>query len=108
MVRNPLSRLLPGALAALVALVPAAAGAATRTVSVADDYYAAKTVTIARGDTVRWVWKGRHRHDVTNTSFGSSPLQRHGTFSVRFTSPGRYRYYCGVHMKMSGTVVVQR
>lgn len=108
MLRNPLSLLLPGALAALVALPHGTASAATRTVSVADDYFAAKTVTIARGDTVRWVWKGRHKHDVASTSFGSSPLQRHGSFSVRFTRTGRYRYYCGVHLKMSGTVVVQR
>jgi plastocyanin len=91
-----------------VALAPATAGAATLAVSVKDDFFVAKSVTIARGDSVRWVWRGRHKHNVVSPAFGNSRTQRHGSFVVHFTHPGRYQYFCGLHDGMSGTVVVRR
>jgi plastocyanin len=96
------------AVLAFALLAPATAAATTRTVSVRDDFFAAKTVTIARGDTVRWVWRGRHKHDVASTAFGNSKMQRRGTFTVRFGNAGRYQYYCGLHEGMAGTVIVRR
>jgi plastocyanin len=91
------------------ALCPAAAGAATRTVAVRNDFFAPKTVTIARGDTVRWVWRSdRRKHNVISPSFGDSGVKRRGSFAVRFTRPGRYAYFCGLHEGMNGTVIVRR
>jgi len=109
-----LSRTPPVALLALAlvftALAPAVASAATRTVGVRNDYFTPKTITIARGDTVRWVWQsgGRRRHNVASSSFGDSGYKRRGTFSVRLTRAGSYRYFCFLHEGMDGTVVVRR
>ena len=107
-----MSHLASLATALVLALAPppsAAAAAATRTVTVGNDFFAAKTVTIARGDTVTWVWRSRgRRHNVASPTFGDSGFRRRGSFSVRFTAPGRYRYFCGLHEGMEGTVVVRR
>ncbi len=96
--------------ASVAALVPAAAAAATRTVGVRDDYFTPKTLTVARGDTVRWLWQGagRRRHNVANSAFGDSGYKRRGSFSVRFARAGSYRYFCFLHEGMDGTVVVRR
>ena len=105
---HTLRLLLAAALAALAAASPSVASAATRTVAVRDDVFSPKAVTLARGDTVRWVWKGRHKHDVASTAFGNSPFKRRGSFAVTFAHPGRYAYYCGLHEGMAGTIVVRR
>jgi plastocyanin len=97
------------AVLAVAALWPAAAGAVTHAVSVENDFFAPKTVTIARGDTVRWVWRsGRRKHNVASPSFGDSGNHRRGTYAVHFTRAGRYQYFCFLHEGMSGTVVVRR
>jgi plastocyanin len=94
---------------ALLCLVPAAAAARTVTVAVRNDVFAPKAVTIARGDTVRWVWRSRGRkHNVASPSFGDSGNKRRGSFVVRFSRAGRYQYFCYLHEGMSGTVVVRR
>jgi plastocyanin len=99
--------LVPLALA-LLCLAPTAA-ARTVSVAVRNDLFAPKTVSIARGDTVRWVWRSRGRkHNVASPSFGDSGVRRRGTFAVRFARAGRYAYFCYLHDGMSGTVVVRR
>jgi plastocyanin len=97
------------ALAAVALLVPATAFAATR-VRVKDDAFSSRSLTISKGATVRWVWKGHSRHNVTVVSGPSSfrsATKRTGTFTHRFTKRGTYRLLCTVHapkMKMTVTV----
>jgi plastocyanin len=87
--------------------VPALA-ATTKTVKVADDYFvrrgATPTVRIHKGDTVRWVWSGRHRHNVFQIGgpghFHSPTHARTGTFRHRFTVRGTYVFQCTYHAKM--------
>ncbi len=102
--------LLPLAAAVAAVVLAPAASAATRTIGVRDDYFTPRTLTIAKGDTVRWVWQGggRRRHNVANSAFGDSGYKRRGSFSVRFTRAGSYRYFCFLHEGMDGTVVVRR
>jgi LPXTG-motif cell wall-anchored protein len=103
-----------------LALGPASvAGAATKTVSIGDNFYSPASVTISAGDTVTWTNNGAAPHTVTadNGSFDSSPncpadtdacLQGGDTYSHTFSSAGTFGYFCKVHgQSMSGTVVVQ-
>ena len=55
-----------GLVAVLALLVVAAvpAFAATRTVKVADNYFSPKSLTINKGDSVRFRWVGRAPHNV--------------------------------------------
>jgi plastocyanin len=104
-----LRRSLAAVSAAALLLVPATAFAATR-VRVKDDRFSARSLTISKGATVRWVWKGHSRHNVTEVSgpgYFRSATKRSGTFSHRFTKRGTYRLLCTVHapkMKMTVTV----
>lgn len=96
-------------LLAVLCLTAPAAAAHTAAVSVRNDFFSPRTVTIARGDTVRWVWRSRGRkHNVASASFGDSGKKRRGSFAVRFARAGRYAYFCSLHDGMSGTVVVRR
>ena len=99
------------ALAAVsLVIVPATAVAATRGVSVKDNFYSSKAVTIHKGQTVKWTWRGKAMHNVTVTKGPSkfrSSTKTKGTFTHRFTKKGTYRLVCTIHapdMKMTVTV----
>jgi plastocyanin len=87
---------------------PALSGAAsetrtapmTRTATVGDIFYRPATLTVRRGSRVRWVWRGRLRHNVTvvrgPTRF-RSPTQRSGSFARVLRRRGTYRLICTIH-----------
>jgi plastocyanin len=107
--RSRTTRHMLAALAAAGALWPATASAATRSVTVGNDFFAPKTVKVAKGDKVKWIWKSNGRkHNVASPAFGDSGNRRRGAYSVRFTLAGRFQYFCFLHEGMSGTVVVRR
>ena len=84
----------------LSAILAVSALAATKTISVGDDVFSPKSVSIAKGTTVRWVWRGRHRHNVTvvaGPAKFSSPTQRKGSYSRRLSRTGTYRIICTIH-----------
>ncbi len=95
------------ALTAGALTVPAASTAKSpRTVTVKDNRFVAKSITVRRGARVRWVWKGRAPHNVTvvrgPSRFRSSTKQR-GSFSRRLNKRGTYFILCTIHapgMKM--------
>jgi plastocyanin len=81
----------------------------TAAVDVIDNAYAPMSVTIAKGGTVTWTWRGANPHTVTsntNEPFDSSPPKVTGTFSHTFNTAGTFPYHCTVHLFM-GTVIVQ-
>ena len=88
--------------AALAVCVPAADSA--REVKVGDNYFVrdgvVPTVTVSKGTTVKWVWKGRSQHNVKVTKgpvkFGSSTMMR-GSYSRKMKQKGTYTIVCTVH-----------
>ena len=96
------------AVAAGALAIPALA--ATKTVQVKDNKFVASKVTVSKGTTVKWVWKGKAPHDVTVTKgpakFKSS-VKTKGSFSKKLTKKGTYNLLCTIHapgMKMTITV----
>ena len=92
------------------ALTAAAVAASTVNVAVKDDVFVKDAITVKRGSTVRWTWKGKSKHDVTVVkgpkTFRSS-LKRTGSYSRKLTRKGTYKLVCTVHapdMKMTITV----
>jgi plastocyanin len=91
-----------GAAAALAIGVLAApsSGAASKTVQVKDNKFVSNHVTVRKGTTVRWVWKGHSPHNVTVTR---GPVRFHssvkvkGSFSKRLTRKGTYKILCTIH-----------
>jgi plastocyanin len=67
------------------------------------------SITVAVGTTVTWTNRDDIPHTVVSTEgvFKSKVLDTDEKFSFTFTKPGTYPYFCSVHPKMTGTVVVQ-
>lgn len=77
---------------------------ASRSVSVKDDFFSPKTVTVKRGSTVTWRWSGRKAHNVVVKSGPvkfQSRLQRSGSFRKKVTRGGTYSIVCTIHSGMS-------
>ena len=107
--RRPL--LILAAVAALAAAAPAGA-ARVATVDLGTSYYAPAKLTVKKGDKVRFKWNPSFdMHDV-NVKSGpqrfKSPLQASGTWTRRFTKPGKYVLYCSQHSDMGMTLVVKK
>ena len=66
------------------------------------------TVTVPSGTTVTWTNQDDMVHTVTeaNRLFSSKGLETGGTYSHTFTAPGTYTYFCALHPRMTGTVIV--
>jgi plastocyanin len=48
-----------------------------------------------------------HTVTETNKRFNSKALDNGDRFSKDFTQPGTYNYYCALHPKMTGQVIVK-
>jgi plastocyanin len=68
-----------------------------------------ETLTVPVGATVTWTNKDDIPHTTVSTdgSFKSKVMDTDEKFSYTFTKPGTYSYFCSVHPKMTGKVVVQ-
>ena len=71
--------------------------------------YTPVTVTIAAGTTVKWTNRDDIPHTVVNDDqkFQSKTLDTDESYTYTFTKPGTYPYFCSIHPKMTGKVVVQ-
>ena len=107
---SPVKKLLALTVLGAALAVPVAGAAVTKTVTVKDDQYVKALVVIHKGDSVKWTWKGKHRHNVFQVGGPGhfhSPTQAKGTFTHRFKKTGTYKFQCTYHtaMKMSVKVI---
>ena len=86
-------------------------GAATLQVEVRIDNFAfaPPTITVPVGASVRWVNQDEIPHTVVSAdkSLKSKVLDTHEQFTYTFSKPGTYNYFCSIHPKMTGKIVVQ-
>jgi plastocyanin len=68
-----------------------------------------ETLTVPANSTVTWVNKDDVPHVIASTDglFKSKALDTDDKYSYTFTKSGTYSYYCGIHPKMVGKIVVQ-
>jgi plastocyanin len=68
-----------------------------------------ETLTVAAGTTVTWTNRDDIPHTVVSTDgvFKSKVRDTDEKFSYTFAKAGTYPYYCSVHPKMTGKIVVQ-
>ena len=67
------------------------------------------TLTVPVGSTVTWTNRDDIPHTVVSTEgvFKSKVLDTDEKFSFTFSKAGSYPYFCSIHPKMTGRVVVQ-
>jgi plastocyanin len=69
-----------------------------------------KTISVAKGGTVKWTNDDSVGHDVTGPGFKSGSAGGIGpgaSYSHKFSQAGTIEYRCTVHPGMQGTVVVK-
>lgn len=66
-------------------------------------------LTVPVGTIVMWTNRDDIPHTVVSTDkvFKSKVLDTDEKFSYTFTQPGTFPYFCSIHPKMTGKVVVQ-
>jgi plastocyanin len=66
-------------------------------------------LVVAPGTTVTWTNADDTPHTVREKDgkFKSAALDTDDTFSQTFTAPGEYQYFCSIHPRMVGKIVVK-
>ena len=92
-----------------VPLEPAAIASSAGDVSVDNFSFAPATAAVAVGANVTWTNRDDIPHTVVSTEqkFKSPVLDTGERFSHRFDAPGTYKYFCSLHPKMTGEIVVR-
>jgi len=85
------------------------AAPATAEVKIDNFSFGPGTVTVSVGTTVTWTNRDDIPHTVVSTDrvFKSKVLDTDENFSFTFNKTGTFTYFCSVHPKMTGKVVVQ-
>lgn len=83
--------------------------AASYTIAIKDFQFAPRDLKIAVGAKVTWVNKDEEPHKVAevNSAFASQPLDTDGKFTYEFDKAGTFEYFCTLHPRMTGKIVVE-
>ena len=83
--------------------------AANAEVKIDNFSFGPQTITVSVGATVTWTNRDDIPHTVVSTDgvFKSKVRDTDEKFSYTFTKAGTYPYFCSVHPKMTGKIVVQ-
>ncbi len=112
-------RVLIAALVGVALLSAASAQGATRkTVTIGDNYFTSKSLTVKPGTKITWRWPGYDEagdvHDVGlmkgpngAKKFRSEPASTDYSYSRKLSVPGTYKLGCSLHHEMRMTVKVR-
>jgi len=81
------------------------------TVTIDNFSFTPAAVSVKPGTTVTWTNKDDIPHGIgaTNNAFPKSKaLDTDDSYSFTFTTPGTYQYFCYLHPKMVGSIVVEQ
>jgi Icc protein len=89
-------------------LEAATTNADARDVVVDNFSFAPATASVPVGSTITWTNRDDVPHNIVSTEqkFKSPVLDTDEQFSHRFDAPGSYKYFCSIHPKMTGRIVV--
>ena len=111
-----ISGLVVPVLTALLLLVPGSpsvandqSSGANAEVTIDNFSFGPQTVTVPVGAMVTWTNHDDIPHTVVSTDgvFKSKVRDTDEKFSYIFTKPGTYSYFCSVHPKMTGRIIVR-
>ena len=82
---------------------------ATAEVTIGNFTFEPATLTVAPGTTVTWTNRDDIPHTVVSTDglFKSKARDTDEKFSFTFDKAGTYPYFCSIHPKMKGQIVVR-
>lgn len=86
-------------------------GAGQNKIEIKDFAFNPQTITVKSGEKITWINRDEEPHTVVSVEkqFKKSPaLDTDQEYTVIAGSPGTYTYFCSVHPKMTGTIVVKQ
>jgi plastocyanin len=91
-------------------MLPVQAQNAPTAVSIDNFTFTPQTLTVKAGTTVTWSNKDDIPHGIAwmkNAFTKSKALDTDDSYSLAFTTPGTYAYFCYIHPHMTGTLVIE-
>jgi plastocyanin len=76
-----------------------------------DFHFSPETLTVKSGEKVTWINRDEEPHTVVSVQKQfkkSGALDTDQEFTITAGAPGTYTYFCSVHPKMTGTIVVEK
>jgi amicyanin len=85
------------------------AAASSAEVKIDNFFFSPQEIRVKAGTTITWKNQDDIPHTVTSVDgvFKSKALDTDDTFTTTLTKPGTYPYYCSIHPKMTGKVIVE-
>jgi len=89
--------------------LPAPVRAADATIKIDNFTFDPPRLTVKAGTTVTWYNEDDIPHTVDSSQgkFKSAALDTDEKFEFKFSEPGEYPFFCRMHPKMTGKVIVQ-
>jgi plastocyanin len=78
-------------------------------IEIKDFAFNPQTITVRSGEKITWINRDEEPHTIVSVEKQfkkSSALDTDQEFTITAGSPGTYTYFCSVHPKMTGTIVV--
>jgi plastocyanin len=86
-------------------------GASGNKIEIKDFAFNPQTITVKSGEKITWINRDEEPHTIVSVEKQfkkSSALDTDQEFTITAGVPGTYTYYCSVHPKMTGTIVVKK
>lgn len=80
-------------------------------IEIKDFAFNPQIITVKSGETITWINRDEEPHTIVSVEkqFKKSPaLDTDQQYTVTAGAPGTYSYFCSVHPKMTGTIVVEK
>jgi plastocyanin len=89
----------------------AGAGDTKNKIEIKDFMFNPSTITVKSGETITWINRDEEPHTIVSVGKKfqkSSALDTDQQFTITAGAPGTYDYFCSVHPKMTGKIVVEK
>ena len=80
-------------------------------IEIKDFAFNPQTLTVKSGEKVTWINRDEEPHTIVSVEKQfkkSTALDTDQEFTITAGAPGTYNYFCSVHPKMTGTIVVEK
>ena len=80
-------------------------------IEIKDFAFNPQTITVKSGEKVTWINRDEEPHTIVSVGKQfkkSTALDTDQDFTITAGAPGTYSYFCSVHPKMTGTIIVEK
>jgi plastocyanin len=80
-------------------------------IEIKDFAFNPQTITVKSGEKITWINRDEEPHTIVSVEKQfkkSSALDTDQEFTITAGAPGTYTYFCSVHPKMTGTIVIEK